>query len=343
MGIALHPYIVGQPYRLRHLRRALQHVAAARERGGRGSQRPARSARMAMRLQAGSMNFTIDDTVGAWVPHGRFVIAGARQARWPGLRSPRRTCSTSPATSPGPAIPPGWRPIPRRRAAAALVAELLAAGATLMGKVVTDELAYSLHGDNMHYGAPINSRAPERVTGRLVQRLGCSGGGADWSTSHSAPTPAAPPACRPATAACWAAADARPAVGRGTGAAAPAATTHPPGWREMPRCSSVLRPYCCPAADFAPQRVLRFDDAVALADADFGAPLALRAACAGTAISARPALGVARQRRSSNAGAATTSPPAHTKAGRCMATGSRAHRPVFAPGHRGALAPQQAA
>jgi len=32
MGIALHPYIVGQPYRLRHLRRALAHVAAARER-----------------------------------------------------------------------------------------------------------------------------------------------------------------------------------------------------------------------------------------------------------------------------------------------------------------------
>jgi allantoinase len=30
MGIALHPYIVGQPYRLRHLRRALQHVAAHR-------------------------------------------------------------------------------------------------------------------------------------------------------------------------------------------------------------------------------------------------------------------------------------------------------------------------
>jgi hypothetical protein len=26
MGIALHPYLVGQPYRLRHLRRALQHI-----------------------------------------------------------------------------------------------------------------------------------------------------------------------------------------------------------------------------------------------------------------------------------------------------------------------------
>jgi allantoinase len=33
MGIALHPYLVGQPYRLRHLRRALQHLAAAREQG----------------------------------------------------------------------------------------------------------------------------------------------------------------------------------------------------------------------------------------------------------------------------------------------------------------------
>ncbi len=31
MGIALHPYIIGQPYRLRHLRRALQHIAAVRD------------------------------------------------------------------------------------------------------------------------------------------------------------------------------------------------------------------------------------------------------------------------------------------------------------------------
>ena len=31
MGIALHPYIVGQPFRLRHLRRALEHIAARRD------------------------------------------------------------------------------------------------------------------------------------------------------------------------------------------------------------------------------------------------------------------------------------------------------------------------
>jgi allantoinase len=32
MGIALHPYLVGQPYRLLHLRRALRHIVEHRER-----------------------------------------------------------------------------------------------------------------------------------------------------------------------------------------------------------------------------------------------------------------------------------------------------------------------
>jgi allantoinase len=31
MGVALHPYITGQPFRLRELRRALAHVATARD------------------------------------------------------------------------------------------------------------------------------------------------------------------------------------------------------------------------------------------------------------------------------------------------------------------------
>ena len=31
MGLALHPYIIGQPYRMRHLRRALSHIAQARD------------------------------------------------------------------------------------------------------------------------------------------------------------------------------------------------------------------------------------------------------------------------------------------------------------------------
>ena len=31
MGIALHPHIIGQPFRLRHLARALRHIAEARD------------------------------------------------------------------------------------------------------------------------------------------------------------------------------------------------------------------------------------------------------------------------------------------------------------------------
>jgi hypothetical protein len=33
MGIALHPYLMGQPYRLRHLRRALEHLCRVRNHG----------------------------------------------------------------------------------------------------------------------------------------------------------------------------------------------------------------------------------------------------------------------------------------------------------------------
>ena len=48
---------------------------------------------------------------------------------------------------------------------ASVVEALRAAGATLAGKTVTDELAYSLNGENHHYGTPDNPRAPGRIPG----------------------------------------------------------------------------------------------------------------------------------------------------------------------------------
>ncbi len=42
---------------------------------------------------------------------------------------------------------------------------LLAAGATAVGKTLTDELAYSLSGENFHYGTPVNTAAPGRICG----------------------------------------------------------------------------------------------------------------------------------------------------------------------------------
>jgi amidase len=48
---------------------------------------------------------------------------------------------------------------------AAPVQALLGAGAELIGKTVTDELAFSLSGTNIHYGTPRNPTAPGRVPG----------------------------------------------------------------------------------------------------------------------------------------------------------------------------------
>lgn len=48
---------------------------------------------------------------------------------------------------------------------ATLLEILLGSGAQLCGKTITDELAYSLVGDNLHYGAPLNPAAPERFAG----------------------------------------------------------------------------------------------------------------------------------------------------------------------------------
>ncbi len=45
------------------------------------------------------------------------------------------------------------------------VQHLLDAGARFVGKTVTDELAFSMNGNNAHFGAPINGAAPDRISG----------------------------------------------------------------------------------------------------------------------------------------------------------------------------------
>jgi amidase len=53
---------------------------------------------------------------------------------------------------------------PAERTASA-VERLLAAGAHMVGKTHTDEMTYSLNGENVHYGTPINPKAPGRIPG----------------------------------------------------------------------------------------------------------------------------------------------------------------------------------
>lgn len=54
---------------------------------------------------------------------------------------------------------------PKAAAHAVCVEQLLSAGATCVGKTITDELAFGLLGENHFYGTPLNPTAPDRVPG----------------------------------------------------------------------------------------------------------------------------------------------------------------------------------
>src|SRR4051812_18447426 len=54
---------------------------------------------------------------------------------------------------------------PPATVSAVCVDQLLADGATCIGKTITDEFAFSLFGENFHYGTPLNPAAPDRVPG----------------------------------------------------------------------------------------------------------------------------------------------------------------------------------
>jgi amidase len=58
---------------------------------------------------------------------------------------------------------PDSHPTPQSNATA--VDMLLAAGASLVGKAISDELAFSINGTNPHHGTPRNPAAPDRMPG----------------------------------------------------------------------------------------------------------------------------------------------------------------------------------
>jgi amidase len=105
------------------------------------------------------------DTVGAFCPHGRFELEGAPGGPLAGCAFAVKDLFDVEGHVTG-AGNPQWLAthVPAKQTAPA-VATLIAAGARMVGKTITDELAYSLNGDNVHYGTPRNSKAPDRVPG----------------------------------------------------------------------------------------------------------------------------------------------------------------------------------
>lgn len=111
----------------------------------------------------------MDDSVGAFVPHGLFQVDGtqASGSKGPlaGLTFAAKDIIDVAGHVTGCGNPDWLRTHEPATATAPCIQRLLDAGATLVGKTITEELATGLTGENVHYGAPVNVNAPGRVAG----------------------------------------------------------------------------------------------------------------------------------------------------------------------------------
>lgn len=107
----------------------------------------------------------INDTLHAFCDHGRVEVQTTQTGPLAGLTFALKDFFDL-ANVPTGAGSPEWlatHPAPAK--SAPIVDRLLDAGAKLVGKTHTDELAWSLNGENAHYGTPINPAAPGRIPG----------------------------------------------------------------------------------------------------------------------------------------------------------------------------------
>jgi amidase len=105
------------------------------------------------------------DTVNAFCRHGAHAIAGRDSGPLRGLSFAAKDLLDVEGHVTGCGNPDWLATHAAATRTAPVVQALLDAGASLAGKTHTDELAYSLNGENWHYGTPVNIRAPGRVPG----------------------------------------------------------------------------------------------------------------------------------------------------------------------------------
>ncbi|MCD8516180.1 MAG: amidase [Burkholderiaceae bacterium] len=116
-------------------------------------------------MNSSSRAFDVEDTARAWVEHGKFVIDGAPNGRLTGLTFAVKDIYDVAGWPTGFGNPVWLETHALPSLTSPIVESLLEAGATLKGKVITDELTYSLNGDNIHDGTPLNANAPDCVPG----------------------------------------------------------------------------------------------------------------------------------------------------------------------------------
>ncbi len=102
---------------------------------------------------------------GAFCPHGDFEIEGAAAGPLKGLTFATKDIFDITGRVTGCGNPDWLASHASATGNASAVQELLGAGAHMLGKTITDELAFSLNGQNFHYGTPRNAVTPDRVPG----------------------------------------------------------------------------------------------------------------------------------------------------------------------------------
>ncbi len=107
----------------------------------------------------------MSDRLGAFVDHCDISIAGAPGGPLAGTTFAAKDLFHIAGTKAGCGNPDWLASHPVDEVTAPAVEKLLAAGSTLIGKTHTDEIAYSLNGENHHYGTPENANAPGRIPG----------------------------------------------------------------------------------------------------------------------------------------------------------------------------------
>jgi amidase len=103
--------------------------------------------------------------LGAFCPHIDLDVPGAAQGPLAGFTFAAKDLFDVAGHTTGSGNPTWLATHPPATATAPAVEALLNAGARLVGKTITDELAFSINGENAHYGTPLNTKAPQRIPG----------------------------------------------------------------------------------------------------------------------------------------------------------------------------------
>lgn len=112
-----------------------------------------------------SLGIMTRDDLGAFVAHCDKVIEGPKEGLLNGLSLAVKDIFDIEGCRTGCGNPDWLRTHEAAVESAPVVQKLIGAGATMIGKTVTEELAYSIVGENAFYGAPVNVNAPGRVAG----------------------------------------------------------------------------------------------------------------------------------------------------------------------------------